>query len=78
MYRNFIFDMLVNRGPPYSCFEGHVKKLICTHYRYFSTDNFAENFNAELRKKLGKEIEVSYKIILTSKLKTAYLPLDVE
>ncbi|KAJ8715256.1 hypothetical protein PYW08_005237 [Mythimna loreyi] len=26
-------------------------------HKYFSTDNFAENFNAELRKKLGKEIE---------------------
>ncbi|PZC81091.1 hypothetical protein B5X24_HaOG213431 [Helicoverpa armigera] len=26
-------------------------------HKYFSTDSFAENFNAELRKKLGKEIE---------------------
>ncbi|CAG9788902.1 unnamed protein product [Diatraea saccharalis] len=28
-------------------------------HKYFTTDGFAENFNAELRKKLGKEIEVS-------------------
>ncbi|CAH0694769.1 unnamed protein product [Spodoptera exigua] len=28
-------------------------------HKYFIADNFAENFNAELRKKLGKEIEAS-------------------
>lgn len=35
-------------------------KSIASDFRYFIADGFAENFNAELRKKLGKEIEVVY------------------